>query len=518
MVLDVPLPQWVVVTYPDGTWHPPPSVSCCYIPRWYFTSPSLSELLSVTYSDGTWRPPPSVSCSVLHTQMVLHIPLPQWVVECYIPRWYLTSPSLSELFSVTYPDGTWCTPPSVSCSVLHTQMVLHIPLPQWVVQCYISRWYFTSPSLSELLLHTQMVLHIPLPQWVVQCYITRWYFTSPSLSELSSVTYPDGTSHPSPSVSCSVLHTQMVLHIPLPQWVVECYIPRWYLTSPSLSELFSVTYPDGTSHPPPSVSCWVLHTQMVLHIPLPQCVVQCYIPRWYFTSPSLSCSVLHTQMVLHIPLPQWVVQCYIPRWYFTSPSLSELFSVTYPDGTWCPHPSVSCWVLHTQMVLDIPLPQWVVQCYISRWYFTSPSLSELLSVTYIDGTSHPPPSVSCSVLHTQMVLHIPLPQWVVQCYIPRWYFTSPSLSELLSVTYQDGALVRHVPFPQWVDKCYIPRWYFTSPDPSSAASSLESNWHRSCSSGLRQTFAKTLRRPLKTVNQLPNGGNTTSRGNVYSCT
>ena len=162
--------------------------------------------------------------------------------------------------------------------------------------------------------------------------------------------------------------------------------------SPSLSELMSVTYPDGTWHPPLSVRCWALHTQMVLDI----------------------------------PLPQWVVECYIPRWYFTPLSLSEMISIKYPHGTSQPPPSVRCWVLHTQMVLDIPLPQWVVGCYIPRWYLTSPSLSELLSVTYQHGTSHPPPSVSCWVLHTQMVLHIPLPQWVVECCIPTWYFTPPT--------------------------------------------------------------------------------------------
>ena len=60
-------------------------------------------------------------------------------------------------------------------------------------------------------------------------------------------------------------------------------------------------------------------------------------------------------------------------------------------------------------------------------------------------------------------------------------------------------MVLDVSLPQWVVECYIPRWYLTSPDPSSAASSFESNWHRSCSSGLRQTFAKTFRRPLKTL-------------------
>ena len=337
--------------------------------------------------------------------MVLHVPLPQWVVERYIPTWYFTSPSLSELISITYPDGTLCPSPSVSFWALHTHMVLHIPLPQWDVEHYIPRWYLTSPSLSEMLSITYPdgTSH-PLPQWDVECYIPRWYLTFPSLSELFSVTYPDGTWHPPPSVRCWVLHTQMVLHVPLLQWVVERYIPTWYFTSPSLSELISITYPDGTSHPPPSVSCWALHTQMVLHI----------------------------------PFPQWVDKHYIPRWYFMSPSLSELLSVAYPHGTSCPPPSVSCWVLHTQMALHVPLLQWVVERYIPRWYFTSPSLSELISITYPDGTSHPPPSVSCWALHTQMVLHIPFPQWVDKHYIPRWYFMSPSLSELLSVAYPHG--------------------------------------------------------------------------------
>ena len=114
-----------------------------------------------------------------------------------------------------------------------------------------------------------MVLHIPLPQWVVEHYIPRWYFTSLSLSELISITYPDGTSCPPPSVSCWVLHTHMVLHVPLPQWVVECCIPTWYFTTPSVSEMLRVAYPHGTSCPPPSVSCWVLHTQMVLDVSRP---------------------------------------------------------------------------------------------------------------------------------------------------------------------------------------------------------------------------------------------------------
>ena len=50
----------------------------------------------------------------------------------------------------------------------------------------------------------------------------------------------------------------MILHVSLPQWVVEHYIPRWYFTSPSLNELLSVTYPDDISRlrtlrPPPRV-------------------------------------------------------------------------------------------------------------------------------------------------------------------------------------------------------------------------------------------------------------------------
>ena len=372
MVFHIPLPQWVVEHY---------------IRRWYFMSPSLSELLSITYPDGTSHPPPSVSCWALHTQMVLHIPFPQWVDKHYIPRWYFMSPSLSELLSVTYPDGTSHPPPSVRCWALHTQMVLDNPcLSEMLSVTYPDGTWHSPPSVSCSVLHTQMVLHIPLPQWDVECYIPRWYFMSPSFSELLSITYQHGTSHPPPSVSCWALHTQMVLHVSLPQWVVEHYILRWYFRSPSLSELISITYPDGTSRPPPSVRCWVLHTKMVLHI----------------------------------PFPQWVDKHYIPRWYFMSPSLSQLLSVTSPDGTSHPPPSVRCWALHTQMVLD------------------TPSLSEMLSVTYQDGTWHSPPSVSCSVLHTQMVFHIPLPQWDVECYIPRWYFMFPSFSELLSITYQHG--------------------------------------------------------------------------------
>lgn len=39
------------------------------------------------------------------------------------------------------------------------------------------------------------------------------------------------------------------------------------------------------------------------------------------------------------------------------------------------------------------------------------------------------------------------------------------------------------------------------PRTSSAASSLESNWQKICSSSLRITFAKTLRRPLRNTNE-----------------
>ena len=173
-----------------------------------------------------------------------------------------------------------------------------------------------------------------------------------------SVTQPDDISRLIPSLSCWALHTQMIFYVSQPpQWVAECYIRRWYFTSPSLNELLSVTYPDDISHLPPSVSCcWVLHTQMTFYVSWP---------------------------------------------------LNELLSVTYPDDISSLPPSVSCcWVLHTQMIFHVSLPQWVVERYIPRWYFTSPSHSEVLSVTYPDDISRLSTPRSYQALHTQMIFHV----------------------------------------------------------------------------------------------------------------
>ena len=147
--------------------------------------------------------------------------------------------------------------------------------------------------------------------------------------------------------------------------------------------------------------------------------------------------VLYTQMIFNISLNESVSVIYIPRWYFMSPSLNELLSVTYPDDISCLPLSMSCWVLHTQTIFHLSLCQWVVECYTPRWYFMSPSLNKLLSVTYPDAISCLPPILSCWVLHTQKIFHVSLCQWVVECYIPS--------------------------LPQWVDKCYIPRWNYMSP-------------------------------------------------------
>ena len=146
------------------------------------------------------------------------------------------SPSLNKLLSIAYLDDISCLPPSMSCWVLHTRMTFHISLPQWVVDCYIPRWYFMSPSLNELL----------------------------------SITYLDDISHSPQSMNCWVLHIHMEFHVSLPQLGVKCYILGWYFMSPSFSELLRITYPCDISCLPPSVNCWVLHTQMIFYVSLPQ--------------------------------------------------------------------------------------------------------------------------------------------------------------------------------------------------------------------------------------------------------
>ena len=182
-------------------------------------------------------------------------------------------------------------------------------------------------------------------------------------------------------MSWQVLHTQMKLHVSLPQLIVECYIPRWYFIFPSLSVIF-----------------WILHTQVIFHIPcFSELLSVTYPDDISCLPPSMNCWVLHTQMPFHVSLPQWVVEYWLPRCHFMPPSLNELLSVAYPDDISCLSP--------------------IVDCYIPRRYFMSPFLNELLSITHPDDISHLPPSMSCWVLHMKMTFHVPLPQWVVECYI-----------------------------------------------------------------------------------------------------